>query len=467
MPKKKKQEGVEVEAEVKTPKKGRVKSQVDKTAKEHTQTKALKKKKEKLEPTGPRKYIMLIGDGMGDFMIKELGWKTPLEVAITPGLDFLASYGEVGSCQTIPHGMHPGSDVAIMGLLGYPPEEKYTGRGPIEAYARGIELKPEDVAYRCNLVTLRLEGDELIMEDYSAGHIDTESAIELIEAINRVAGTDKVEIVPGVSYRHILIWRGGSGGLQTYPPHDLIGKNVWFALQAYDEEPYLKEFILKAIAVLEKHPINQQRKLENKPVANAIWPWGQGRAPDLEPFEEKWGLKGAVISAVDLIKGLGRLAKMTVIEVPGATGYIDTNYEGKVDYAISALEFHDFVLIHVEAPDEASHEGNLELKIKAIDEFDRRVVRYLLERIVELTDNYRILACCDHLTPISIRTHSTKPVPFVIYDSKLHTKKKGDIKFCERVAYESPLYFSSGPELFSYFIERPLKSEEVAEHAER
>ncbi|MFN3921614.1 MAG: cofactor-independent phosphoglycerate mutase, partial [Caldimicrobium sp.] len=346
-------------------------------------TKAEKKLKgiKKREKDLPKKYVVIIGDGMGDFALKELDGKTPLEVAITPGMDFLASYGEIGTCQTIPMGMHPGSDVAIMGLLGYPPEEKYTGRGPIEAAARGILLRPEDVAYRCNLVTLKYEGNNLIMEDYSAGHISTEEAIELINSINHKAATDKIEIFPGVSYRHILLWRGGSGGLHTYPPHDLLGKDVWFAFQSYDEEPYLKEFILKAIEILEKHPINQRRKLENKKPANAIWPWGQGRTPDLEPFEELWGLKGAVISAVDLIKGLAVLAGLEVINVPGATGYIDTNYEGKVDYALSALKDVDFVLIQIEAPDEVSHEGNLELKIKAIDDFDRRVVRYLLQKI--------------------------------------------------------------------------------------
>lgn len=400
------------------------------------------------------KYVMLIGDGMGDFPIRELEGKTPLEVAITPGMDFIASYGEIGFCQTIPVGMHPGSDVAIMGLLGYPPEKKYTGRGPIEAASRGIVLKPEDVAYRCNLVTLRFEEDELIMEDYSAGHISNEEAVELIEAVNRYAANEKIEIIPGVSYRHILIWRGGSGGLHTYPPHDLLGKNIWFAFQAYEEEPFLKDFILKAIEVLEKHPINQKRKTENKPPANAIWPWGQGRTPTLEPFEEKWGLKGAVISAVDLIKGLGMLAGMEVINVPGATGYLDTNYEGKVDYAIEALKEKDFVLIHVEAPDEVSHEGSLELKIKAINEFDRRIVRYLLERIIEITDKYRILVCCDHLTPLSIRTHSSKPVPFAIFDATKDKKKNRDIKFCEKEAYKSTLYFKSGPDLFAYFVQR-------------
>lgn len=412
------------------------------------------------EPTGPKKYVMLIGDGMGDFYLKELEGKTPLEVAITPGMDFIASYGEIGACQTIPIGMNPGSDVAIMGLLGYPPEKKYTGRGPIEAAARGIELKPEDVAYRCNLVTLRFDGNDLIMEDYSAGHISTEEAVELINSINLKAATDKIEIIPGVSYRHILLWRGGSGGLHTYPPHDLLGQNVWFAFQSYDEEPYLKEFILKAIEILERHPINQRRKMENKRPANAIWPWGQGRTPDLEPFEEKWGLKGAVISAVDLIKGLAVLSGLEVIEVPGATGYIDTNYEGKVEYALSALKEVDFVLIHVEAPDEASHEGDLALKIRAIDEFDRRVVRYLLERIPEVTNNYRILVCCDHLTPIPIRTHSSKPVPWAIFDSQRDRTKRKDTKFCERNAYQSNLFFSSGPALFEYFIERKPKVRE-------
>jgi len=426
-----------------------------KTSKGGRKKKVKKEEVKSTEPSlGPKKYIMVIGDGMGDFPLKELEGKTPLEVAITPGMDFLASYGEIGACQTVPPSMHPGSDVAIMGLLGYPPEEKYTGRGPIEAAARGINLKPEDVAYRCNLVTLRAEGNELIMEDYSAGHISTEEAIELINSINHKIATDKIEIIPGVSYRHILIWRGGSSGLHTYPPHDLLGKNVWFAFQTYDEEPYLKEFILKAIEILERHPVNQRRKLENKPPANAIWPWGQGRTPDLEPFEEKYGLKGAAISAVDLIKGLAKLAGLRVIDVPGATGYIDTNYEGKVDYAIEALKEVDFVLIHVEAPDEVSHEGNLELKIKAIDDLDRRVIRYLLERLPEITDNFRLLVCCDHLTPIPIRTHSIKPVPWVIFDSQLHREKKGDLKFCEKNAYASPLFFKNGPSLFEYFIER-------------
>ncbi len=403
------------------------------------------------------KYIILIGDGMGDFSIKELGNKTPLEVAITPGMDFIASYGEIGFCQTIPFGMPAGSDVAIMGLLGYNPEKNYTGRGPIEAASKGIILRPEDVAYRCNLVTLRFEGEDIIMEDYSAGHISTEEAKELIEAINRNAGTDKIEIFPGVSYRHILIWRGGSGGLHTYPPHDLLGKSIWFAFNAYDEEPYLKEFILKAIEILEKHPVNQKRKLNNLLPANAIWPWGQGRTPELESFFEKWGLKGAIISAVDLVKGLGILAQMTVIDVPGATGYLDTNYEGKVEYALEALKNHDLVLIHVEAPDEVSHEGALDLKIKAINEFDRRIVRYLLERINKVTQKYRILVCCDHLTPISIRTHSSKPVPFAIFDVIEHKKKKRDIKFCEKEAYQSSLFFKKGAQLFQYFLQRTPK----------
>lgn len=429
-----------------------------------TQPEAKRKVSKKKGIDLPKKYILIIGDGMGDFPLRELDGKTPLEVAITPGMDFLASYGEIGLCQTVPMGMHPGSDVAIMGLLGYPPEEKYTGRGPIEAAARGILLRPEDVAYRCNLVTLKFEGSNLIMEDYSAGHISTEEAIELINSINHKAATDKIELFPGVSYRHILLWRGGSGGLHTYPPHDLLGKDVWFAFQSYDEEPYLKEFILKAIEILEKHPINQRRKLENKKPANAIWPWGQGRTPDLEPFEELWKMKGAVISAVDLIKGLAVLAGLEVINVPGATGYIDTNYEGKVDYALTALKEVDFVVIHIEAPDEVSHEGNLELKIKAINDLDRRVIRYLLEKIHSITLNFRLLVCCDHLTPIPIRTHSVKPVPWIIFDSQRDKKKKKSIKFCEKEAALKSNYYKSGPELLSAFLERKpiLKKGEVS-----
>ncbi len=399
------------------------------------------------------KYIVLVGDGMGDFPLKELSGRTPLEVATTPGLDFLAEHGEMGLVQTVPPGLHPGSDVANMSLLGYPPEEKYTGRGPIEAASLGIPMRPEDVAFRCNLVTLKKVGQHLVMEDYSAGHISTEEARILIEDLNQELGTDKLELFCGKSYRHILLWRGGPEGLRTVPPHDLLGKNIYHAWQAYREEPLLKDFLIKAIKILEKHPVNRKRIEKGLSPANALWPWGQGRIPHLEPFAEKWGLSGAVVAAVDLIKGLGRLAGLSIIEVEGATGYLDTNYEGKALAAMEALKEHDFVFLHVEAPDEASHQGSIELKIKAIQDFDRYVVRTVIEEAAARFGEYRILAVTDHLTPIPLRTHSSKPVPFVIFDSRHESPRRSE-GFSENVARATGLFVPDGQTLMSRFLER-------------
>lgn len=399
------------------------------------------------------KYIVLVGDGMGDFPLKELSGRTPLEVATTPGMDFLAQHGEMGLVQTIPQGMSPGSDVANMSLMGYPPQEKYTGRGPIEAASLNIPMRPEDVAFRCNLVTLKKVDNNLIMEDYSAGHISTEEARILIEDLNRELSTDKLELFCGKSYRHILLWRGGPEGLRTFPPHDLIGKNIYNAWLAYKEEPMLRDFLIRAIKILEKHPVNQRRVQENKPPANALWPWGQGRIPLLEPFSEKWGLSGAVVAAVDLIKGLGVLAGLEIIEVEGATGYLDTNYEGKALAAIEALKKHDFVFLHVEAPDEAAHQGSIDLKIKAIQDFDRYVVRTILEEAAANFSEYRILVATDHLTPIPLRTHSSKPVPFVIFDSRDEDIKRSE-GFSERAAQGSGLVIPDGQTLMIRFLQR-------------
>ncbi|RUM87650.1 MAG: cofactor-independent phosphoglycerate mutase [Thermodesulfatator sp.] len=407
------------------------------------------------------KYILLIGDGMGDFPLKELGGRTPLEVATTPGLDFLTRHGEIGLVQTVPRGMPPGSDVANMSLLGYPPEEKYTGRGPIEAASLGIPMRPEDVAFRCNLVTLKKVGQSLIMEDYSAGHISTQEACILIEDLNRELADEKMELFCGKSYRHILLWRGGPEGLRTVPPHDLLGKNIYHAWQAYREEPLLREFLVQAIRILEKHPVNQKRVAEGKPPANALWPWGQGRIPQLEPFVEKWGLEGAVVAAVDLVKGLGRLAGLEVVEVEGATGYLDTNYEGKALAALEALKTRDFVLVHVEAPDEAAHQGSIDLKIKAIQDFDRYVVRTIIEEAAASFSEYRILTATDHLTPIPLRTHSSKPVPFVIFDSRSQEERRSE-GFSERTAQASGLFLPDGQTLMSRFLERTPRLPEEA-----
>ena len=406
------------------------------------------------------KYMVLVGDGMGDFPLKELSGKTPLEVATIPGLDFLAQHGEIGLVQTVPPNLPPGSDVANMSLLGYRPEEKYTGRGPIEAASLGIPMRPEDVAFRCNLVTLKRVGPHLIMEDYSAGHISTEEARILIQDLNQELANDKLELFCGKSYRHILLWRGGPEGLRTYPPHDLLGKNVYHAWLAYREEPLLRDFLVKAIKILEKHPINQKRAEEGKSPANALWPWGQGRTPQLEPCVEKWGLTGAVVAAVDLIKGLGVLSGLEVVEVEGATGYLDTNYEGKALAALEALKKHDFVFLHVEAPDEASHQGSVDLKIKAIQDFDRYVVRTILEEAPAHFEAYRVLAVTDHLTPIPLRTHSSKPVPFVIFDSR-DQKVKRTQGFSERTAQESGLRLPDGQTLMSRFLEREPRLPQV------
>ncbi len=399
------------------------------------------------------KYIVLVGDGMGDFPLKDLGGKTPLEEALIPGMDFIAQHGVLGLVRTIPAGMEPGSDVANLALLGYRPEVQYTGRGPIEAASLGISMRPEDVAFRCNLVTLKRQDDRLVMYDYSAGHISSEESKILIEDLNKHFGNDKLHLYPGKSYRHILIWHGGPEGIKTYPPHDLIGRDIYEAWLVYENEPILRDFLIKAMAFLEKHPINQKRREEGKLPANALWPWGQGRIPRLEPFEEKWGLRGAVIAAVDLIRGLGVLAKLEVIDVPGATGYLDTNYEGKALAAVEALKEVDFVFVHVEAPDEASHEGSLELKLKAIQDFDRYVVRTVLEEATARFPQYRLMVVTDHLTPLSLRTHASKPVPFAIYDSRDSEIKRAS-GYSEKSAAETGLFFETGEKLLSKFLER-------------
>ncbi len=399
------------------------------------------------------KYIVLVGDGMGDFPLKDLGGKTPLEEALIPGMDFIAQHGVLGLVRTIPAGMEPGSDVANLALLGYRPEAQYTGRGPIEAASLGISMRPEDVAFRCNLVTLKRQDDRLVMYDYSAGHISSEESKILIEDLNKHFGNDKLHLYPGKSYRHILIWHGGPEGIKTYPPHDLIGRDIYEAWLVYENEPILRDFLIKAMAFLEKHPINQKRREEGKLPANALWPWGQGRIPRLEPFEEKWGLRGAVIAAVDLIRGLGVLAKLEVIDVPGATGYLDTNYEGKALAAVEALKEVDFVFVHVEAPDEASHEGSLELKLKAIQDFDRYVVRTVLEEATARFPQYRLMVVTDHLTPLSLRTHASKPVPFAIYDSRDSEIKRAS-GYSEKSAAETGLFFETGEKLLSKFLER-------------
>lgn len=357
------------------------------------------------------KYILLVPDGMGDRPLPELDGKTPMQVAKKPYMNFLAEHGRVGAVQTIPEGMDPGSDVAAMSLLGYNPKQYYTGRAPIEAVSMEIPLAKTDVAFRCNLVS----SDGETMVDYSGGHVTTDEARELITLVNDKLGTHKLKFYPGISYRHILVWSGGSPNVKTTPPHDITGKPLAGNLPVGDGESELRGLLFDSLELLNDHPINRKRRDEGKKPANMIWLWGQGRALDIPSFTSKTGLRGSVIGAVDLVKGLGRAAGLSVPTIPGVTGYLDTNFEGKARYALDALKERDFVFVHVEAPDEAGHIGNLDAKIEAIESIDRRVLGPIMEGLKG--QRFRILVTPDHVTPISIKTHASDPVPFTIFSS--------------------------------------------------
>ncbi len=399
------------------------------------------------------KYIVIIGDGMADRPIKELNGKTPLQKAFTPNMDKLAREGILGRVRTIPKGYHPGSDIANLSILGYNPVEFYSGRAPLEAASIGVSLKKDDVAYRCNLVTLKFNKDKTraVMEDYSSGHITTEEAKDLIAAINRELGTVEISFYPGVSYRHLMVWSGGALDIECIPPHDIMGKDIADYLPVGDGEDVLRSIMLQSRDILEGHPINKERLKRGRKPANSIWLWGQGRKPSLTTFRQKYSLEGALVSAVDLTKGLGIYAGFKILEVPGITGYLDTNYVGKAEASLKALEEVDIAYIHVEAPDEAGHSGNYKDKIKAIEDFDALVVGTILKG-VESFDEYRILLMPDHATPIEVRTHTDEPVPFVVYDSGIKRKNEGatfDESILDR---EDIMVVEEGYKLMDYFI---------------
>jgi 2,3-bisphosphoglycerate-independent phosphoglycerate mutase len=364
------------------------------------------------------KYAILIGDGMADYPIEELQGRTPLAAAKTPNMDFLATQGELGLVRTIPEGMEPGSDVANLSIMGYDPAIYHTGRAPLEAASLGVNLEPQEVAFRCNLVTLRHEaGGDIFMEDYSAGHISSSEARELIISINQIMGNGSRRFYPGVSYRHLLVWQGGEENWRTYPPHDLTGQNVRSYLAGEGKEKPLLDLVKSSWPILAQHDVNRLRQERGQKLATSIWLWGQGRAPQVPTLQKLYGLSGAVISAVDLMRGIGIYAGLKPILVPGATGYLDTNYAGKVEAALEALETMDFVYLHVEAPDEAGHTGELKNKLQAIEDFDYRVVGPMLQGLKTLGP-HRVLLLPDHRTPLSLKTHSSEPVPFALYDSR-------------------------------------------------
>ncbi|MEC4686522.1 MAG: cofactor-independent phosphoglycerate mutase [Nitrospirota bacterium] len=402
------------------------------------------------------KYIVIIGDGMADRPIEELGGKTPLQVAFTPNMDRLARTGTPGKVRTIPKGFSPGSDVANLSILGYNPAKYYPGRAPLEAVSMGVQLDNTDVAFRCNLVTLKYnrKRDRAILEDYSAGHISTEEAGELIHALNRKLGDDSITFYPGMSYRHLMVWKNGEYELECVPPHDIIGKEITGYLPVGKGEDIIRNLMTMSVEVLEGHPVNKKRVSEGKLPANSIWLWGQGRKPDISTFREKYGISGALVSAVDLTKGLGIYAGFEILKVPGVTGYLDTNYMGKAEYALKALDKHDFVYIHVEAPDEAGHGGNYRDKIRAIEDFDALVVGTVM-RGVRSFEQYRILLMPDHPTPVEMRTHTADPVPFVIYDST--DVKDNPVTFDESITERDGIVvIEEGHRLMDYFIKGAL-----------
>ncbi|MFC1592133.1 cofactor-independent phosphoglycerate mutase, partial [Thermodesulfobacteriota bacterium] len=346
------------------------------------------------------KYLVLLGDGMADEPLEDCGGKTPLQLSSTPCMDGLARMGELGLAQTIPEGMEPGSDVANLSVMGYNPHDYYTGRAPIEAASIGVQLAPTDIAFRCNLVTLREEAGALHMDDYSAGHISTADAEAIIRAVKNELDSEDIRFYPGVSYRHLMVWQQGLEGIKTTPPHDITDQPVDAHLPRGDGAGKIRALMQQSRTLLAGLPLNKEKIDRGEKPVSSIWLWGQGKALKLPAFTATYGLSGSVISAVDLLKGLGISAGLSSIDVPGATGYLDTNYEGKVEATLQALEAVDFVYLHVEAPDEASHKGSRAEKIQAIEDFDAKIVRPVLDGCAKKFGACRIMVLPDHPTPL-------------------------------------------------------------------
>ncbi len=396
------------------------------------------------------KYAVLLGDGMADWAVESLGGKTPLEFARTPNMDRIAREGTIGFIDTVPEGCKPGSDVAILSVLGYDPVTCYTGRGPLEAASMGVELDPGDIAFRCNLVTLG-DGPDPVMVDFTAGHITSAEARELILDLDRALGTERLKFYPGVGYRHLLVWKGGGPKVETTPPHDITGQATAQYLPKGQGAGEVLDLMLKSREVLKDNPVNRARGGKGKKKATSIWLWGQGGKPAMEPLSKKFSLRGGMISAVDLLNGLGVYAGLEILRVEGATGYIDTNYVGKADKALEALQERDFVFVHVEAPDEMGHEGNAEGKVKAIEDFDEKVVGTILGGIGRFGD-FRVLVLSDHPTPVAKKTHVSDASPFAVLSSVASDNLKNGGVYSEKSAREGGLVVSPGWRLMEGFI---------------
>lgn len=400
------------------------------------------------------KYLVVLTDGAGDRPIPELEGKTPLQVAELRNINEMAKHSEIGTVQTIPEGMSPGSDAANLSVMGFDPKIYHTGRSPLEAVSMGIDMTKTDVAFRCNLVTL--SKDEPYLEktilDHSSGDITSEEAAELIKAVQEQLGTDMISFYPGFSYRHAMIVHNGDTDFTLTPPHDILTQKICGYMPADDEKTgFIRDMMIKSYDILKDHPVNVSRRERGLNTADSIWIWGQGRKPKLPSFTEKYGITGAAISAVDLIKGIGLCAGLESIDVEGATGTLNTNYTGKKDAAIAAFDKGlDFVYVHLEAPDECSHQGDMPGKIKCLELIDEKIVGPMKEYLEACGDDYKILVIPDHPTPLEIRTHSSESVPFVLYDSRKEV-------FNEENAYNEAagskgMYFATGYELADYFF---------------
>jgi 2,3-bisphosphoglycerate-independent phosphoglycerate mutase len=389
------------------------------------------------------RFVVLVADGMGDWPLDELNGRTPLAVARTPHMDWLAQRGAVGLVKTIPDGMEPGSDVANLSILGYDALRYPTARGPFEALAMGLPLEEGVVAYRCNLITT--DGQTLV--DYSAGHVSSEEAAVLIRLVDEKLGSRRLRFFPGVSYRHSMLWHGGPVDVLTTPPHDVVGQPLVENLPKGDGEAAIGQLIYDSMEILDEHEINRRRRDEGRNPANAIWPWGQGRAPNLPSFALRFGMPGTVIAAVDLIKGIGVAAGLAKIDVPGATGYFDTDFEAKANYAADALARAPFVYLHVEAPDEAGHIADIERKIWSIEQVDEKVIGTLIGRLGEPGVSWGILALADHLTPIAARTHVSDPAPFAVVPAPTGMEGAQAQGLTEEACRESGVFVERGHEL--------------------
>ena len=386
----------------------------------------------------------MLGDGMADYPLPQLGGKTPLEAAKKPNMDMLASNGTVGMVKTVPDSMNPGSDVANLSVMGYDPRKYYTGRSPLETVSMGIKLAEGDISFRCNLVMLSDNEpyEEKIMADYCSGEISSGEAGILIEYLNEKLSSDEIKFYSGISYRHCMIWKNGENNLHLVPPHDISDRKI---TEHLPKNEFIGELMRKSYDILKDHPVNTERIKKGLKPANSIWLWGEGTPAMLDSFKDKYGVSGSVISAVDLVKGLGISAGLESIDVPGATGNVDTNYEGKCRAALKELidKGKDFVYIHVEAPDECGHRGELENKIKSIELIDSEIAGPLVKALKEEGEPFSILVLPDHPTPLAVKTHVKDPVPFILYRSNEETRSGVDT-YSEKTAQTTGVYIEEG-----------------------